>query len=154
MKTIALSMIFSLAVIVCEQQTLFAPHFVSFAKAPQPTNSLVPIAGVNRSVPLAGTSNYCRNNWCVSGGDPTSKNRNSSRAIVHPEFSPSGPDRKPTVVEQPVHGPHRLVFDGLSGRGQEGISEEDDADGYSAFLPWHRGYFGLGGTAGPGGTSF
>ena len=154
MKTIALSMILSLAVIVCEQQTLFAPHFVSFAKAPQPTNSLVPIAGVNRSVPLAGTSNYCRNNWCVSGGDPTSKNRNSSRAIVHPEFSPSGPDRKPTVVEQPVHGPHRLVFDGLSGRGQEGISEEDDADGYSAFLPWHRGYFGLGGTAGPGGTSF
>jgi hypothetical protein len=154
MKTIALSMILSLAVIVCEQQTLFAPHFVSFAKAPQPTNSLVPIAGVNRSVPLAGTSNYCRNNWCVSGGDPTSKNRNSSRAIVHPEFRPSGPDRKPTVVEQPVHGPHRLVFDGLSGRGQEGISEEDDADGYSAFLPWHRGYFGLGGTAGPGGTSF
>jgi hypothetical protein len=165
MKTIALSMILSLAVIVCEQQTLFAPHFVSFAKAPQPTNSLVPIAGVNRSVPLAGTSNYCRNNWCVSGGDATSKNRNSSRAIVHPEYSPSGPDRKPkndvwvvdtgvgltgnrasgpdrkpTVVEQPVHGPHRLVFDGLSGRIQGGISEENDADGYSAFLPWHRGY--------------
>jgi hypothetical protein len=54
MKTIALSMIFSLAVIVCEQQTLFAPHFITFAKAPHPTNSLVPIAGVNRSVPVAG----------------------------------------------------------------------------------------------------
>ena len=79
MKTIALSMILSLAVIVCEQQTLFAPHFVTFdgLTAANPTNSLVPIAGVNRLVPLSGTSNYCRNNWCVSGGDPTSKNRNS-----------------------------------------------------------------------------
>ena len=72
-------MILSLAVIVCEQQTLFAPHFTTFdgLTAANPTNSLVPIAGVNRLVPLSGTSNYCRNNWCVSGGDPTSKNRNS-----------------------------------------------------------------------------
>jgi hypothetical protein len=146
MKTITLSMIFSLAVIVCEGQTLFAPHYTTYggtslvASKTSSTNSLVPIAGVNRSVPLAGAS--------------YNPGKGASRAIVHPQFSPSGPDRKPTVVEQPVHGPHRVVFDGLSGRGQEGISEEDDADVSSAFLPWHRGYFGLSGTAGPGGTSF
>jgi hypothetical protein len=160
MKTIALSMIFSLVAIVCEQQTLFAPHIIDFATAPHPTNSLVPIAGVNRSIPLAGTNAYCTDNWCVSKAKGSGHNINdefddfspsSSRAIVHPEFSPSGPDRKPTVVEQPVHGPHRLVFDGLSGRGQKGISEEDDADGSSAFLPWHRGYFGITGSASPGG---
>ena len=139
-------MIFSLAVIVCEGQTLFAPHYTTYggtslvASKTSSQNSLVPIAGVNRSVPLAGAS--------------YNPGKGASRAIVHPQYSPSGADRKPTVVEQPVHGPHRLVFDGLSGRGQEGISEEDDADGYSAFLPWHRGYFGIGGTAGPGGTSF
>jgi len=59
MKTIALSMIFSLAVIVCEQQTLFAPHIVTCDEltAASPSNSLVPIAGVNRSVPLAGSGN-------------------------------------------------------------------------------------------------
>ena len=147
-------MIFSLVVIVCEQQTLFAPHYTTYggtslvASKTSSQNSLVPIAGVNRSVPLAGAS------YNPGKGASYNPGKGASRAIVHPEFSPSGPDRKPTVVEQPVHGPHRLVFDGLSGRGQEGISEEDDADGYSAFLPWHRGYFGIGGTAGPGGTSF
>jgi hypothetical protein len=136
-------MIFSLAVIVCEGQTLFAPHYTTYggtslvASKTSSTNSLVPIAGVNRSVPLAGAS--------------YNPGKGASRAIVHPQFSPSGPDRKPTVVEQPVHGPHRLVFDGLSGRGQKGISEEDDADGSSAFLPWHRGYFGVAGSANPGG---
>jgi hypothetical protein len=30
MKTVALSMIFSLVVILCEQQTLFAPHYTDF----------------------------------------------------------------------------------------------------------------------------
>ena len=146
MKTIALSMILSLAVIVCEQQTLFAPHFVSFAKAPQPTNSLVPIAGVNRSVPLAGTSNYCRNNWCVSGGDPTSKNRNSSRAIVHPEYSPSGPDRKPTVDgAMPIPA---LMRPDRGNSLEHGPGMHDSLHDDSAFLPWHRGYFGLGGSAG------
>ena len=152
-------MIFSLVVIVCEQQTLFAPHYTTYggtslvASKTSSQNSLVPIAGVNRSVPLAGAS-YNPGKGASRAIVHPEFSPSSSRAIVHPEFSPSGPDRKPTVVEQPVHGPHRLVFDGLSGRGQEGISEEDDADGYSAFLPWHRGYFGLGGTAGPGGTSF
>ena len=61
MKTIALSMIFSLAVIVCEQQTLFAPPT---STCPPCINEFspsavelkaVPIAGVNRLVPLAGS---------------------------------------------------------------------------------------------------
>jgi len=51
-------MIFSLAVIVCEQQTLFAPHYTTYGGtslvASDTTNSLVPIAGVNRLVPLPG----------------------------------------------------------------------------------------------------
>ena len=140
MKTIALSMILSLAVIVCEQQTLFAPHFVSFAKAPQPTNSLVPIAGVNRSVPLAGAS--------------YNPGKGASRAIVHPEFSPSGPDRKPK--NDIFAGPIRLLD---AGKGQptnslehgpglhdsvHDIRGEDDGP-----LVWDapRGYFGLGGSA-------
>jgi hypothetical protein len=62
MKTIALSMIFSLAVIVCEQQTLFAPHYSDWNGAKRTAvsksssqNSLVPVAGVDRLVPLAGT---------------------------------------------------------------------------------------------------
>jgi hypothetical protein len=156
MKTITLSMIFSLAVIVCEGQTLFAPHYTTYggtslvASKTSSTNSLVPIAGVNRSVPLAGAS-YNPGKGASRAIVHPEFSPYSSRAIVHPEFRPSGPDRKPTVVEQPVHGPHRLVFDGLSGRGQKGISEEDDADGSSAFLPWHRGYFGVAGSANPGG---
>ena len=51
-------MIFSLAVIVCEQQTLFAPHDTTYGGtslvASDTTNSFVPIAGVNRLVALAG----------------------------------------------------------------------------------------------------
>lgn len=65
--------------------------------------------------------------------------------IIDPEFSPSGPDRKPKndiwVLDTGVgleHGPG--MHDSL----------HDD----SAFLPWHRGYFGVGGTAGPGGSSY
>ena len=61
MKTIALSMIFSLAVIVCEQQTLFAPPSSSCPPCYQDFSpsavelKAVPIAGVNRLVPLAGS---------------------------------------------------------------------------------------------------
>ena len=108
MKTIALSMIFSLAVIVCEQQTLFAPHFVTFAKAPQPSNSLVPIAGVNRSVPLAGSGNgvisaateFVKNDvWVVDTGDGLTGNG------LQPTPDPSMNSTASTPVERPVHGP-------------------------------------------------
>jgi len=55
MKVIAL-LTLSLAVVVCEQQTLFAPHFVTFDfQAPHSTgrrNSLRPAAGVNRLAPV------------------------------------------------------------------------------------------------------
>jgi len=89
MKTIALSMIFSLVVIVCEGQTLFAPAFVKlgdikgdFKAANSLTNGHCNHRRiVNRSVPLAG-----------SGYNP---GKGASRAIVHPQYSPSGPDRKP-----------------------------------------------------------
>ena len=68
MKRFITAMLFSLTVIVCEQQTLFAPHFRDGLTAANPsdtTNSLIPIAGVNRSVPLAGTSNYCAAPKCA-----------------------------------------------------------------------------------------
>ena len=55
MKVIAL-LTLSLAVVVFEQQTLFAPHFVTFDfQAPHSTgrrNSLRPAAGVNRLAPV------------------------------------------------------------------------------------------------------
>ena len=120
MKTIALSMIFSLAVIVCEQQTLFAPHIVTFdgLRAASPSNSLVPIAGVNRSVPLAGSGNgvisaateFVKNDvWVVdTGGGLTSKNDiwvvdtgNGLQPI--PDANMHLPASTP--VERPVHGP-------------------------------------------------
>jgi hypothetical protein len=61
MKRFITAMLFSLTVIVCEQQTLFAPHFTTFdgltaANPRDTTNSLVPVAGVNMSIPLAGSS--------------------------------------------------------------------------------------------------
>jgi hypothetical protein len=160
MKTIALSMIFSLVAIVCEQQTLFAPHIIDFATAPHPTNSLVPIAGVNRSIPLAGTNAYCTDNWCVSKAKGSGHNINdefddfspsSSRAIVHPEFSPSGPDRKPTVDgAMPIPA---LMRPDRGNSLEHGPGLHDSLHDDSAFLPWHRGYFGIGGSAGPGGDN-
>jgi hypothetical protein len=122
MKTIALSMIFSLAVIVCEQQTLFAPHFISFDfQAPNSSNSLVPIAGVNRSVPLAGTSAISPGN-CVSAISP-----GDCTSAIDPGDCSSALD--PTA---PVNGVS--MYDHIRG-GQEG---EEIVDSYQ-FLPWHRG---------------
>ena len=59
MKTIALSMIFSLAVILCEQQTLFAAlsvytNVASVTADSEEGHRGIPIAGVNRLIPLAG----------------------------------------------------------------------------------------------------
>jgi hypothetical protein len=157
MKTIALSMIFSLAFIVCEQQTLFAPHYTDFGgrlavtSKTSPQNSVVPIAGVNRLVPVASSSS---SRAIVHPQYSPSSSRaiihpnyspSSSRAIVHPEFSPSGPDLKPTVngvsLYDHIRGEKDQPFDNDLGR------IHDD----SAFLPWHRGYFGLTGSASPGG---
>merc|ERR1712072_166984 len=118
MKTIALSMILSLAVIVCEQQTLFAPHFVTFAKAPQPSNSLVPIAGVDRSVPLAGSSNgvisaateFVKNDvWVVDTGDGLTGH--GLQPIADPNMQNSDPTQsdprhpEPTQTGPILHGP-------------------------------------------------
>ena len=55
MKRFITAMLFSLTVIVCEQQTLFAPHYYDLGvfngvtSKTSPQNSLVPIAGVARS---------------------------------------------------------------------------------------------------------
>ena len=107
MKTIALSMIFSLAVIVCEQQTLFAPHFVSFAKAPQPTNSLVPIAGVNRLVPVAGKTSSAIAIPALMRPDVS----NGLQPIADPNMQNSDPTQsdprhpEPTQTGPILHGP-------------------------------------------------
>jgi hypothetical protein len=131
MKTIALSMIFSLAVIVCEQQTLFAPHFISFDfQAPNSSNSLVPIAGVNRSVPLAGTSAISPGN-CTSAISPgncvSAISPGDCTSAIDPGDCSSALD--PTA---PVNGVS--MYDHIRG-GQEG---EEIVDSYQ-FLPWHRG---------------
>jgi hypothetical protein len=154
MKTIALSMIFSLAVIVCEGQTLFAPAFVKlgdFKAANSLTNGHCNHRRiVNRSVPLAGAS--------------YNPGKGASRAIVHPQYSPSGPDRKPknniwivdtggglTSVES-LGQAQRNSSDGLNGPGMHDsvhdIRGEDDGP-----LVWDapRGYFGVAGSANPGG---
>merc|ERR1712072_1037749 len=110
MKTIALSMILSLAVIVCEQQTLFAPHFVTFAKAPQPSNSLVPIAGVDRSVPLAGSGNgvisaateFVKNDvWVVDTG--VGLTGNGLQPIADPNMQNSDPTQSDPTQSDPRH---------------------------------------------------
>ena len=86
MKRLIATMLFSLSVVACEQQTLFAPHYTDYggswgvASKTSPQNSLRPVShvnrlapvnssyaaaapprndvfpGVNRSVPLAGTN--------------------------------------------------------------------------------------------------
>ena len=94
-------MIFSLAVIVCEQQTLFAPHYTTYGGtslvASDTTNSLVPIAGVNRLVALAGKTSSAI----------------AIPPLVRPDVSnglqtipdPNMPLPAPTPVERPVLGP-------------------------------------------------
>jgi hypothetical protein len=60
MKRFITAMLFSLTIIVCEQQTLFAPHYTTYGGtslvAGDTTNSLIPIVGVNRLIPVAGTN--------------------------------------------------------------------------------------------------
>jgi len=155
MKPIALSMLFSLAVIVCEQQTLFAPHITTFEglKAANsltngrclerrivggtmcsvfaddsPTNSLVPIAGVNRSVPLAGSGN-----GVISAATEFVKNDiwvlDTGAGLEH---GPGMHDSLHNIrgeEDQPIRGEKDQPFDN-----DLGPIHND-----SAFLPWHRG---------------
>ena len=127
MKTIALSMILSLAVIVCEQQTLFAPHFVTFdnLRAQNPSNSLVPIAGVNRLVPVAGKTSSAV----------------AIPALVRPEVSDQRNSMLGCYPEGLEHGPD--LHDSL-----EGIRMGTTGNGFpEGFGP----FFGLGGSSDPGG---
>jgi hypothetical protein len=65
MKRLIATMLISLSVVACEQQTLFAPHYTDYggswgvASKTSPQNSLRSAVRVNRLAPLSGTSNYC-----------------------------------------------------------------------------------------------
>jgi hypothetical protein len=150
MKTIALSMIFSLVVIVCEQQTLFAPHYTDFGgrlavtSKTSPQNSLVPVAGANRLVP----SGIAKTGWDIG---PVGSNDRlvpvaGANRLVPGGIAKTGWDVGPVGSSAldsgdctsdfdptaPVNGVS--MYDDIRG-GQEG---EDIVDSYQ-FLPWHRG---------------
>ena len=109
MKVIAL-LTLSLAAVVCEQQTLFAPHYVGFElRAPVPTgrrNALRPAARVNRLAPV--NSSYAaaappRNDiWIVDTGGGLTGNG------LQPTPDPSMNLPEPTPVEpsavRPIDG--------------------------------------------------
>jgi hypothetical protein len=86
MKRFITAMLFSLTVIVCEQQTLFAPHYTDYGGVTDftsdTTNSLVPVAGVDRSVPVAGT-----NSGLHSMSSPLF--RSSTTAVADPTDCPN-----------------------------------------------------------------
>ena len=133
MKVIAL-LTLSLAAVVCEQQTLFAPHYVGFElRAPVPTgrrNALRPAARVNRLAPV--NSSYAaaappRNDiWIVDTGGGLTGNG------LQPTPDPSMHLPEPTPVERPVLGP---------------IAESCPPCELEI-------WFGIGGNSGPGATSF
>jgi hypothetical protein len=139
MKTIALSMIFSLAVIVCEQQTLFAPHYTDFGgrlavtSKTSPQNSLVPVAGVNGLVPLSGTSNFCGSPKCAP----------SRFKLLGAVAIPAHVDKDPSDLRDSMLGCYPEGLDDsrlgkMSIHGDEGedVMDQEYRDG--AFLPWHR----------------
>jgi hypothetical protein len=141
MKTIALSMIFSLAVIVCEQQTLFAPHYTDFGgrlavtSKTSPQNSSVPIAGVNSLVP-GGIAKTGLDPGPIGSNDRLVPVAGANR-LVPGGIAKTGWDVGPVgssalVPTAPVNGVS--MYDDIRG-GQEG---EDIVDSYQ-LLPWHRG---------------
>jgi hypothetical protein len=147
MKTIALSMIFSLAVIVCEQQTLFAGVFAKLdgLTAANPTNSLVPIAGVNRSVPLSGTSNYCGSPKCspsrfkllgaVAIPAQVDKVPSTSTGLFRGCVPMDTDSDDPGLGKMSIHGDEDQP---IHNDAKEDVMAQEYQDG--AFLPWHRGY--------------
>ena len=148
MKVIAL-LILSMAVVVCEQQTLFAPHYVGFElRAPVPTgrrNSLRPAARVNRLAPV--NSSYAaaappRNDvWVVDTGNGltgsryeeiASSQKNDWTIIGNPSIEAKDlnivdPTDCSDIVD-PADYPN-IVDPGL-----------DSLHNNGAFLPWHREY--------------
>ena len=128
MKVIAL-LILSLTVVVCEQQTLITPHFVTFfgLKVNNPTgsrNSLRPAAHVNRLAPLAGhrvrgdgdNEGYKLRPTILKHGpglqnslrpifDPACFEAASSHHGLQPTPDPNMNLPEPTPVEPPVWGP-------------------------------------------------
>ena len=135
MKTIALSMIFSLAVIVCEQQTLFAPHYtdlygrLAVTSKTSPQNSLVPVAGVNRSVPLAGTGDSLIAIIAIAAAK-VDKDPSTSTGLFRGCVPMDTDSDDSGLGKMSIHGDEDQPFDYDLG----------PIDDNGAFLPWHRGY--------------
>jgi hypothetical protein len=154
MKTIALSMIVSLAVILCEQQTLFAalPTYTNVA------SSLIPIAGadsLNVSKAIAAPQTYGLNPGGTSLMYEQGSRMHDSGERLYPYPTPR---LTPTNSREPIRDvDHQDEYD----MGHNLYSECKDFDNglyseckdfdnglYSeckdfdngAFLPWHRGY--------------
>ena len=135
MKVIAL-LVFSLAVVVCEQQTLFAPHYTTYggswgvASKTSLQNSLRPAARVNRLAPV--NSSYAkaappRNNiWVVDTGNGLTSSIGDN---VDRDPGDNVNSTAPSGLDRPVFGPL-----------DNGCPSCDFED-----------LFGLAGSAGPGG---
>ena len=91
MKRFITAMLFSLTVIVCEQQTLFAPHYYDLGvfngvtSKTSPRNTLVPIAGVDRLVPVASSfANTDQVDCFVTSNVDLASTTNDCPNIMHP----------------------------------------------------------------------
>lgn len=140
MKRFITAMLFSLTVIVCEQQTLFAPHYYDLGvfngvtSKTSPQNSLVPVAGVDRSVPLAGSDSLIA--IIAIAAAQVDKDPSTSTGLFRgciPTETDSHGAGSPDVID-PVAGkwhdcpPYEPCDD-------DDVSLHNDG----AFLPWHRG---------------
>ena len=157
MKVIAL-LILSLTVVVCEQQTLFAPHYISFdLKAPVPTgsrNSLRSAARVNRLAPRAG--HRVRGDGDNEGYNFRPKSLKYGPGLqdsLRPIFDPECPSCFEAASDH--HGLQPTPDPSMN------LPEPTPVEPL-AVRPINNGcpacdleiLFGLGGTAGPGATSF
>jgi hypothetical protein len=152
MKRFITAMIFSLTVIVCEQQTLFAPHYTDFGgrlaanvtvddyeilNLRGTTHSLVPVAGVNRLIPVAlsFTTPVDDSNSCGVMGCSRKYARN------HESYSHDG------VIVVDVDDPGDADLTGPIGGTLDRTSTVIDPNDCSEivdpylrpFLSWHRG---------------
>jgi hypothetical protein len=138
MKTIALSMIVSLAVILCEQQTLFAalPIYTNVA------SSLIPIAGadsLNVSKAIAAPQTYGLNPGGTSLMYEQGTRMHDSGERLYPYPTPR---LTPTNSREPIRDvDHQDEYDHIHGDEDQPFDYDlGPIDDNGAFLPWHRGY--------------
>ena len=126
MKRLIATMLFSLSVVACEQQTLFAPHYTDYggswgvASKTSPQNSLRSAVRVNRLAPLSGTSNYCGAPKCAPS-----------------RFKLLSAATEPNPIRLPGNGPNIVDPDDFPSIVDPGL---DSLHNNGAFLPWHREY--------------